>query len=311
MCRRGIKLLLLFAALGAPSMALAVAPNLNPDPFNSSHAGPNRRPPAGDQCQPDRHRGCPVGRRQCLDAGLRRPGPPDDRARPGPLLRRPGAQKEHSGHHDAEFRHDVPGYGSLGHRRLFAGLRPRQRIRGRLRASLPSRRRSHTQHRLRAHHPRADPHGLPVDVRHHHPGAYLRRICRAHEVQLHGGLSIPLVLADLLSHGPHGLGRWRIAQLRQYPRPLPQPGFRGWHCGPHHQRRLGAGLLPLPGQAHRVPADQDAAPLHGAQLYRRLPAVGRLVRLQCRQRPRPPAPWPPAPSSTPTLPLPPPPSAGP
>jgi Amt family ammonium transporter len=32
MCRRGINLLLLFAFLGAPSMALAVAPNLNPDP---------------------------------------------------------------------------------------------------------------------------------------------------------------------------------------------------------------------------------------------------------------------------------------
>ena len=32
MCRRGIKLLLLAAVLGAPAMALAVAPNLNPDP---------------------------------------------------------------------------------------------------------------------------------------------------------------------------------------------------------------------------------------------------------------------------------------
>src|ERR1035438_9702058 len=32
MCRRGIKLLLLVALLGAPALALAVAPNLNPDP---------------------------------------------------------------------------------------------------------------------------------------------------------------------------------------------------------------------------------------------------------------------------------------
>jgi Amt family ammonium transporter len=32
MCRRGIKLLLLFAVLGLPAVALAVAPNLNPDP---------------------------------------------------------------------------------------------------------------------------------------------------------------------------------------------------------------------------------------------------------------------------------------
>ncbi|MGA3071205.1 MAG: ammonium transporter, partial [Terracidiphilus sp.] len=32
MCRRGIKLLLLLALLGTPALALAVAPNLNPDP---------------------------------------------------------------------------------------------------------------------------------------------------------------------------------------------------------------------------------------------------------------------------------------
>ena len=41
----------------------------------------------------------------------------------------------------------------------------------------------------------------------------------------------------------------------------------------------------LPGQAPRLPAHRHAAPLHGAQLHRRLPAVGGLVRLQRRQRP--------------------------
>ncbi len=66
--------------------------------------------------------------------------------------------------------------------------------------------------------------------------------------------------------------------------PHPQPGFRRRHRGPHHQRRLGAGHLHLPGQAHRLSAHQHAAPLHGAQLHRRLPAVGGLVRLQRRQR---------------------------
>ena len=42
---------------------------------------------------------------------------------------------------------------------------------------------------------------------------------------------------------------------------------------------------PLPGQAHRLSANRHAAALAGAQLHRRLPAVGGLVRIQCRQRP--------------------------
>ena len=41
----------------------------------------------------------------------------------------------------------------------------------------------------------------------------------------------------------------------------------------------------LPRQAHRLPPNQHAAPLHGAQLHRRLPALGGLVRIQRRQRP--------------------------
>ena len=153
----------------------------------------------------------------------------------------------------------------------------------RLRAPLPARRRAHSQSRLRRHHSRADLHDLPAHVRHHHPGAHHRRLCRAHEVQRHGRLSLPLVALRLLPHGPHGLGRRRPAQRHR--RPHSQPRLRRRHRRPHHQRRLRAGLLPLSRQAHRLPADRHAAPLHGAQLHRRLPAVGGLVRLQRRQRP--------------------------
>ena len=67
------------------------------------------------------------------------------------------------------------------------------------------------QPRLRGHHPRADLHGLSAHVRHHHPGAHHRRLCRAHEVQLHGGLSLALVAPRLLPHGAHGLGRGRTS----------------------------------------------------------------------------------------------------
>jgi Amt family ammonium transporter len=55
--------------------------------------------------------------------------------------------------------------------------------------------------------------------------------------------------------------------------------FPSLDFAPHHQWRLGAGLLHLPGQTHRLPADQDAAALVGDQLHRRLPALGGLVRI--------------------------------
>ena len=67
------------------------------------------------------------------------------------------------------------------------------------------------------HHPRADLHDLPAHVRHHHPGAHHRRLCRAHEVQRHGRLPLALVAARLLPHGPHGLGRRRAAQRQRRP----------------------------------------------------------------------------------------------
>ena len=91
---------------------------------------------------------------------------------------------------------------------------------------------------------------------------------------------------------------------------IPSLDFAGGTVVHITSRRLGAGHRHLPGQAPRLPAHEHAAALHGAQLHRRLPAVGGLVRLQRRQRPRLPARWPPAPSSTRTLPPPPRPWAG-
>ena len=71
------------------------------------------------------------------------------------------------------------------------------------------------QPQLRRHHPRAELHGLPAHVRHHHPGAHHRRLRRARQVQRHGRLSLPLVAGGLLPHGAHDLGRRRHSQLRQ------------------------------------------------------------------------------------------------
>ena len=60
---------------------------------------------------------------------------------------------------------------------------------------------------------------------------------------------------------------------------IPSPRFRRRNGRPHHQRRLGAGLRALPGQAHRLSANRHAAALAGAELHRRMPALGGLVRL--------------------------------
>ena len=63
-----------------------------------------------------------------------------------------------------------------------------QQLHRRSRARLPAWRGRRARRRLRCHHPAADVHDLPVDVRHHHSGAHLRRICRAHEVQRHAAV---------------------------------------------------------------------------------------------------------------------------
>ncbi len=60
---------------------------------------------------------------------------------------------------------------------------------------------------------------------------------------------------------------------------IPEPRFCRRNGGAHHQRRLGAGLRALSGQAHRLSAHRHAAALAGAELHRRVPAVGGLVRI--------------------------------
>ena len=65
-----------------------------------------------------------------------------------------------------------------------------------------ARRRRAARRGLRRHHPAADLHDLPVDVRHHHSGADHRRLCRAHEVQRHGAVHGAVVAVGLLR-------RWR------------------------------------------------------------------------------------------------------
>ena len=92
---------------------------------------------------------------------------------------------------------------------------------------------------------------------------------------------------------------------------IPIARFRRRHRRPRHLRRLCAWSRALYlGKRIGYPHDQHAAALHGAQLHRRLPAVGGLVWIQRGQRARRQARWPPAPSSILTSRLPRPPSAG-
>ena len=60
------------------------------------------------------------------------------------------------------------------------------------------------------------------------------------------------------------------------------PGLCGRDGGACDVGRFGAGDGAVPGQADRVSEGADAAALGGAELYRGVPAVGGLVRVQCR-----------------------------
>ena len=151
-------------------------------------------------------------RRQRLDAGQFRAGADDDRSRTGPVLRRPGAAQERARHHDAQLHPDGRSDGALGGGRLQPGVRRIFALYRRPSVRVPERRGQRAQCRLRRHHPAADLHGLPVDVRHHHAGADLRRVRRAHEVQrdaaVHGAVDADRLLPD----GAHGVGQGRIAE---------------------------------------------------------------------------------------------------
>ena len=89
------------------------------------------------------------------------------------------------------------------------------------------------------HHSAVDLHGLPVDVRHHHARAHLRRLRGTHEILGHAAVHHAVVAARLLPHGAHGVGQRRTVQ-RQPGRKDPGFRFRRRHGGAHHQRRLGA-----------------------------------------------------------------------
>ena len=68
---------------------------------------------------------------------------------------------------------------------------------------------------LRGDDSRADLHGLPVDVRHHHAGADYGSICRADEVQRDGGVSVAVVDLGVQPDGAHGVGRGRTAECQR------------------------------------------------------------------------------------------------
>ena len=119
-------------------------------------------------------------------------------------------------------------------------------------------------------------HDVPDDLRDHHAGADLRRLRRSHEVLGAAVVHRAVVGAGLRADRALGLGAGRVSFQRRDSR------FRRRHGGPHQCRRRradgGAGAR----QAARLPAGADAAAQPRAEPDRRLAAVGRLVRVQCR-----------------------------
>ena len=129
-------------------------------------------------------------------------------------------------------------------------------------------------------HSRARLRRLPDDLRGDHRLAHRRRPGGAGEVLRHA-----LLLGDLADHRlraarPHGLASQRL-HLR-----AGRAGFRRRHRRPHQRRgrRAGRGLLRR--QADRFPQGSDSAPFPGSDPGGCRPALGRLVRLQCRLRAR-------------------------
>ena len=104
------------------------------------------------------------------------------------------------------------GHHPVGGGRLQPGVRRGLLVHRRFAVSLPERRGSRAQCRLRRHHSAADLHDLPVDVRHHHPGADLRSLRRAHEILGHAAVHDAVVSDRVLPHGAHGVGQGRTVQ---------------------------------------------------------------------------------------------------
>ena len=150
-------------------------------------------------------------RRHRLDARQCRPGPHDDRAGPGAFLRRARPQEKCPVHDDALLHADGAGqrlWAIVGYSLAFdVGTPVHRRIPFRLSA-----RRRRRPLRIRADHPAHHLDGVPDDVRRHHPGADLRRLRRANEIQRMLIFSTAVAAGRLLPDGPHGLGQRRAVQ---------------------------------------------------------------------------------------------------
>ena len=215
----------------------------------------------------------------------RRPGAHDDRPGPGAVLRRPGSPEERAGHHDAELHPDGGRQRRLGGRRLQPRVRRGQPVHRRVPLRVPA----------RASAPR--PCEYAATIPHTTWMVYQLMfaiitpalICGAYAERMKFSamllFSIALAAADLLPDGPHGLGQGRPVQRASYGGNVPALDFAG---GTVVHISSGVSALvcaPGAGQAPRLRQDPDAAAQRGAQRDRRGAAVGRLVRLQRRQRP--------------------------
>ena len=130
--------------------------------------------------------------------------------------------------------------------------------------------------------------GISDDVCRHHAGSDLRRVCRAHEIQLDADLLVALAFVRILPNGAYGVGEGRAVQCRSRrfnARPLCGSGLCRRNRRAYQFRRLGAGMCIGDWQAARLWPGSHAAAQRCAFGNWGGVAVGRLVRIQRRQRP--------------------------
>src|ERR1700731_669123 len=193
-----------------------------------------------------------------MDADQFRAGADDDGSRTCSLLWWPGAKEKRAEHHDAEFRDDVHHYGAVGAVWLQFVIWRRRKFYRPLAQYISAWRWRAARSGLRCHYPAADLHDLPVDVCHHHSGAYHRRFRGTDEIQRHGAVYDSMVGARLRSHGAHGLGQGWAAECRSR-RPFPYSRFRRWNCGSYHVGSFGFSLRSLSGTPRWLSQRTDAA----------------------------------------------------
>ncbi len=144
-----------------------------------------------------------------------------------------------------------------------------------------ARRRHGTRRRLRGHDPARALHGLPDDVRRHHPGPHHRRLRRAQALQGVRHLHPPLGYPRLRPGRPLGLGRSAAGCAT-----CGALDFAGGTVVHITRRRGGAGRRRWCSASASASAERASEPHNltydGA---RRRAALVRLVRLQRRQRP--------------------------